>query len=68
MVLPTRFLRRFGIFVVASALALAHPLGTLAGFGTSPGSPRVAACASGTHYPDATLTTRKAGKGQQEYL
>ena len=26
------------------------------------------ACASGKHYPDATLTVRKAGKDQQEYL
>ena len=26
------------------------------------------ACATGTHIPDATITVRKAGKGQQEYL
>ena len=26
------------------------------------------ACAVGTHIPDATITVRKAGKGQQEYL
>ena len=26
------------------------------------------ACATGKHLPDATLTHRKAGKGQQEYL
>ena len=26
------------------------------------------ACATGTHVPDATITVRKAGKGQQEYL
>ncbi len=26
------------------------------------------ACAAGTHIPDATITVRKAGKGQQEYL
>ena len=26
------------------------------------------ACAEGTHIPDATITVRKAGKGQQEYL
>jgi type VI secretion system secreted protein Hcp len=26
------------------------------------------ACATGTHIPDATITSRKAGKGQQEYL
>jgi type VI secretion system secreted protein Hcp len=25
-------------------------------------------CAVGTHIPDATITVRKAGKGQQEYL
>ena len=26
------------------------------------------ACATGTHIPEATITVRKAGKGQQEYL
>ena len=26
------------------------------------------ACAMGDHFPDATLVSRKAGKGQQEYL
>jgi type VI secretion system secreted protein Hcp len=26
------------------------------------------ACANGTHIPDATITVRKAGKDQQEYL
>ena len=26
------------------------------------------ACAAGTHIPDATITVRKAGKGQQEFL
>jgi type VI secretion system secreted protein Hcp len=26
------------------------------------------ACATGQHIPDATITVRKAGKGQQEYL
>ena len=26
------------------------------------------ACATGTHLKDATITHRKAGKGQQEYL
>ena len=26
------------------------------------------ACATGTHIPDGTITVRKAGKGQQEYL
>lgn len=26
------------------------------------------ACATGQHVPDATITVRKAGKGQQEYL
>ncbi len=26
------------------------------------------ACATGTHFKDATITHRKAGKGQQEYL
>src|SRR5580700_1794284 len=26
------------------------------------------ACANGTHIKDATITHRKAGKGQQEYL
>ena len=26
------------------------------------------ACAIGTHIPEATITVRKAGKGQQEYL
>ena len=26
------------------------------------------ACAEGTHIPEATITVRKAGKGQQEYL
>ena len=26
------------------------------------------ACATGTHYKDATITHRKAGKGQHEYL
>jgi type VI secretion system secreted protein Hcp len=26
------------------------------------------ACATGKHFPDATLVVRKAGKGQQEYL
>lgn len=26
------------------------------------------ACASGKHYPDATITSRKAGEGQKEYL
>jgi type VI secretion system secreted protein Hcp len=26
------------------------------------------ACATGKHIPDATITQRKAGKGQQEYL
>jgi type VI secretion system secreted protein Hcp len=25
-------------------------------------------CATGTHIPEATITVRKAGKGQQEYL
>jgi type VI secretion system secreted protein Hcp len=28
----------------------------------------MAACASGTHIKDATVTHRKSGKGQQEYL
>jgi type VI secretion system secreted protein Hcp len=32
-------------------------------------SPRLmAACATGTHLKEATITHRKAGKGQQEYL
>ena len=26
------------------------------------------ACASGQHVPDATITVRKSGQGQQEYL
>ena len=26
------------------------------------------ACATGKHYPDATITARKAGEGQKEYL
>jgi type VI secretion system secreted protein Hcp len=26
------------------------------------------ACATGTHIPDGTITVRKAGKGQQDYL
>ena len=26
------------------------------------------ACTTGAHYPDATITHRKAGKGQQEFL
>ena len=25
-------------------------------------------CATGTHIPEATITVRKAGKGQQDYL
>jgi len=28
----------------------------------------MAACATGKHIKDATITNRKAGKGQQEYL
>lgn len=32
-------------------------------------SPRLfLACATGKHFPEATLIVRKAGKGQQEYL
>jgi type VI secretion system secreted protein Hcp len=28
----------------------------------------MAACADGTHFKEATITARKAGKGQQEYM
>jgi hypothetical protein len=72
MMRAPRFSRRFGIGVLALTLTLggvlARPNQTSAGFGSSPGSPRVAAaCDSGTHFPDATLAQRKAGEGQKDF-
>ena len=72
MVCSTRFSRRIAIGLVALTLTaggiLLQPTAALAGFGTSPASAGLALrCSSGEHLPDATLVSRKAGGGQQEY-
>ena len=75
MVCSTRFSRRIAIGLVALTLTaggiLLQPTAALAGFGASPASAASAGlalrCSSGEHLPDATLVSRKAGGGQQEY-
>jgi hypothetical protein len=73
MVRSTRFSRRVAIGLIALTLTLGgvllQPAAALAGFGSSPDSPGLASrCSSGQHYSEAIVTTRKAGKGQQEYF
>ena len=69
MIRSTRFSRRVAVGLFALSLTLGvtllQPVAALAGFGSSPGSS--ARCSSGQHYSEAIVTTRKAGKGQQEY-
>ena len=65
--------RRIGIGLVVLTLTLGgvllQPARALAGISTSPGSPGLALrCSSGEHEPEATLASRKAGGGQQDYL
>ena len=70
MIRSARFSRRLAIGLVALTLTLGggllQPVSALAGFSTSPDL--ALRCTGGEHYSDATLTSRKAGKGQQEYL
>lgn len=69
----TAISRRIGIGLVVLMLtlggAMLQPALGLTGVGGSPGSLGLALrCSSGEHVPDATLTSRKAGGGQQDYL
>ena len=69
----TGIARQIGIGLVVLTLTLSglllQPAQVLAGVGGSPGAPGLnVRCASGDHVPEATLVSRKAGKGQLEYL
>jgi hypothetical protein len=70
MVRSTRFSRRIAVVLVALMLTLGavlpQPTAALAGFSTSPGP--ALRCSSGQHFSEAMVTTRKAGKGQHDYL